>query len=421
MSEPEVDSDGEPVPSLAQRLMRVIQRDMGDTWRWDDQLLEKFFPVEHPSVPKFSPTFRKQLYNDNQGKKRWKYIPSNPKFVYRLYTPLTRLMNSILRCCGISCQTRLFLNTHSKSNQVISTPYFPVSPSLFLAGVGNEFANATAVLPRAVTQSGLCPIEVVLDADDLVAVRDRLAVNVHQMFQNQDNRRFAFGLIITETVLMVYMFDHSGAVASPPCHYHQHPEQFWAIISGLASDNAERTGFDNSIFGDGPYTKIRTLEPTEDGSLTETHYTIKGRIFQFPSLVGRGTICWRTSRSDDLESTFVVKDAWIAPSELAGRESESSLLRHNRTQGVVAGVVQIRHAEEVRRGTDPSDIDTVLRNRRVENVPPVERGFDRVHTRIVMETYGKTLDCFATRKELLVAFHDAVLGTYNFTAARYLH
>ena len=79
---------------------------------------------------------------------------------------------------------------------------------------------------------------------------------------------------------------------------------------------------------------------------------------------------------------------------------------------MVNGVVQIRHAEEVRRGTDPSDIDTVWRNRRVETKSPVERGLDRVHTRIVMETYGKTLDRFQTHKELLLAFHDVVLGTY---------
>ena len=75
------------------------------------------------------------------------------------------------------------------------------------------------MLPRAVTESGLCPIEVVLDVDDLVAARDRLAVNVHQMFQNQDNRRFAFGFIITET--MVDVFDRSGAVSSLSCHYDQ--------------------------------------------------------------------------------------------------------------------------------------------------------------------------------------------------------
>jgi len=82
-----------------------------------------------------------------------------------------------------------------------------MSPSLFLAGAGDEFANATAQLPQAVTQSGLCPIEVVLDSDDHDAARDRLAANIHQMFQNQENRRFAYGLVITETEITVYMFD----------------------------------------------------------------------------------------------------------------------------------------------------------------------------------------------------------------------
>jgi len=72
------------------------------------------------------------------------------------------------------------------------------------------------------------PSRVVLDSDDLEAARDRLAVNIHLMFQNQENRRFAYGLVITETGVTVYMFDHSGAVSSQPCNYHQDPEQFWA-------------------------------------------------------------------------------------------------------------------------------------------------------------------------------------------------
>jgi len=231
------------------------------------------------------------------------------------------------------------------------------------------------------------------------------------MFQNQDNRRFAYGLVITETAFTVYMFDHSGALSSQPCNYHQDPEQFWAIIAGLASDKTERTGFDSTIFCDGPYMKIRTLEPIEDGSLTGTHYRIKQLLFQCRSLVGRGTICWLAAGPDGSETTFVIKDAWIAPEELAGRESEASLLRHVQTMGVVAGVVQIRHSEEVRRGVDATDVDTVFRNRRVEGSSSSERELDRVHTRIVMNTHGKTLDQFATRKELLLAFHDAVLGT----------
>ncbi len=156
--------------------------------------------------------------------------------------------------------------------------------------------------------------------------------------------------------------------------------------------------------------KIRTIEPSEDGSSTDTQYRVKQTLFRCPSVVGRGTMCWLAAGPDESESTFVIKDAWIAPEELAGRESEASLLRHVQSMGVVAGVVQIRHSEEVRRGVDATDVDTVFRNRRVEDSSSSERGLDRVHTRIVMDTHGKTLDRFATRKELLLAFHDAVLG-----------
>src|SRR5882724_5165813 len=408
--EGEVESDGERVPSLADQLVARIRHEMKDTWRQDDRLLQKFFPIEPASVFGFSPKARKDLYNDNKNQKRWKGIPSKPKSVSRLYTPLTKLMNNILHSCGISRRIRLFLNTHSGSTQVVSTPPSPMSPSLFLAGAGDEFANANAQLPRAVTQSGLCPIEVVLDSDDHDAARDRLAADIHQMFQNQENRRFAYGLVITETEITVYMFDHSGAVASQPCNYHREPEQFWAIITGLASHKTERTGFDSTIFGHGPYMKIRTFEPTDDGVLTKPQYIIRENLFQFHSLVGRGTICWRVTGPDDSASSFVIKDAWISAETLEGRETEGSLLRHIRVQGVVTGVVQMRHSEEVRRGADATDLDTIFCNRRIEDSCSHNNKLDRVHTRIVMDNHGKPLDRFATRKELLLAFHDAVLG-----------
>jgi len=414
----EVDSEGRPVLSLVDRLVQHVGREMADTWRRDDQLLQKFFPIEPAPDSKFSPQARKELYNDNQNQKRWKGIPSKPKSVSRLCTPLTRLMNTILHRYGISRRTRLFLNTHSESNLVVSTPPSPMSPSLFLAGAGSEFANAAAQLPRAVTQSGLCPIEVILDTDNHQAARDRLAVNIHLMFQNQDNRRFAHGLVITEKEVTVYMFDHSGSVASRPSNYHQDPEQFWAIITGLASDKTERTGFDSSIFGDGRCAKIRTFEPTQLDSSKATHYTLKANLFQFHSLVGRGTICWIVRGPDDSDSTFAIKDAWIAPEELDGRESEATLLRHVQTRGVVAGVVQIHHSEEVRRGLEATDLDTVFRNRRVEASASADRKLDRVHTRVVMDAYYNTLDRFTTRKELLLAFHDAVLGMQDLNFSR---
>ena len=278
----------------------------------------------------------------------------------------------------------MFLDTHVR--RATTSSLKAVSPSIFFAGVGPEFASTAAELPRAIYSSGISALEVALDSEDLTGARDRLAVHMHRIFQHQVNRRFAFGLIITQSRLTLYMFDHSGAVASEPLSYHEHPEQFCTVIAGLASDE-NRTGFDRSIFSDGPYTKIRTFEPM-DNSLVETHYQIEEGLFRFRSLVGRGTICFLTSALDKPRARFVIKDAWIAAEELAGKESEGSLLCHAKLQGVVAGVVQSRHFEEVRRGAHASDLDTVLRNRRVA-CSPDDRKLDRVHTRIVMETYGK--------------------------------
>lgn len=61
-----VDSDGEPVPSLAERLVKVIRKVRGDGTTSYSKSSSLW------SLPPFlgSPALRKQLYNDSQGKKR---------------------------------------------------------------------------------------------------------------------------------------------------------------------------------------------------------------------------------------------------------------------------------------------------------------------------------------------------------------
>jgi len=108
-------------------------------------------------------------------------------------------------------------------------PPSPVSPTLFLVGVGEEFVNTSAELPRAVARSGISPIEVLLDSEDAMFSRDRLAINMHQMFQNQGQSK-----VYLSSCRHRDRFHgiHSGAVASQPCNYHQNPDQFCAVVSG---------------------------------------------------------------------------------------------------------------------------------------------------------------------------------------------
>ena len=59
-------------------------------------------------------------------------------------------------------------------------------------------------------------------------------------------------------------------------------------------------------------------------------------------------------------------------------------------------------------GADALDLDIVQHNHCIACSSPNDRKLDWVHMWIAMETYGKFLDESATRRELLVAFHDAV-------------
>jgi Fungal protein kinase len=425
----------------AAKYVEQVRYEFRESWGLDAKFLEKFFPIRPAWKPHIEAT-QKQHYNARAS--RWKTVPKIPKAASKLYTPLRMLMNGVLlaeeqsrRRPSVSDKSlghkpvtrtsaylhelvwdkthvRRVLATHTKKKKLQSGwarhGHSPVSPPLFLAGAGGKVLGVTWTFIKPIAQAGISPIEVILDSEDSLAARDRLAASMTQVMSNQTHRRFAYGLIMTETTCTVYMFDHSGAVASPPFNYHQHPAQFCAVIFGLGSDRGELVGFDQSMFPGTKGFRVRTLVNSGENSSKEVQYVIREGLFRFSSLVGRGTTILRTLKLDDLNSTFVVKDAWIPRGELAGRESEGSLLRHAQAEGVVHGVAQVEHFEEIRRSDDPNDLDTILRNRRIDQPTAEDLKLERVHTRIVLKPFAETIDQFETRKDLLFAFHDAVLG-----------
>ncbi|KAF8485563.1 hypothetical protein JB92DRAFT_1553734 [Gautieria morchelliformis] len=166
-----------------------------------------------------------------------------------------------------------------------------MSSSLYLAGGGYQIMGV-GPLNEANSVAGIAPIEVIVDSDDSLVARDRLATNSSQMFCNQSNRRFAFGLIMTETTCEVYMFDHSGAVASKPFNYHRQPSQFCAIMFRLGCDQCDLLGFDPSIFGDSRGLVIHSLVESGDGTAMPVFYIIdmRGELFHFPTLIGPGKV-----------------------------------------------------------------------------------------------------------------------------------
>ena len=379
-----------------------------DAWTVDPGFFEKFFPVDNFIRGRFA-LIRKGLY----GRKRWTDIPSNPAAVSRLYTPLNNLINILLDKFGLlddhKGNRRLSLNT---SKGMDGRMRYRIRPSLLLSGSGTHFLNFWESSPDRHYASGISPIMIRLEAQDQKFSRDCLSYCVQELFSYHHNRRFVFGVVMSQQTLVVHMFDHSGVTSSPPLNYHSNPEQFCAIICGLASDDVQRLGLDTSLCRKGEsYWELRMKEVLGRTRRREHKYTIFATLCYIPYIIGRGTKCFAAVDEDD-EQEYVIKDCWVSVDELEGKESEASLLNHARTCGVSKGIPLIRHSEEVHvRGEAGRERpDTIFNNRRV--VSPDSVKLERIHTRLVISPYGKPLEKFSNRRELLLAYYDALQGGF---------
>ena len=257
----------------------------------------------------------------------------------------------------------------------------------------------------------MTPVDIAFDWEDKEEIYNRVAAQAWEIFNYQFNRRFVFGLLFTETVCTLFLFDRVGAVIGKPFNYHQEPDKLGALICGLSSDSdkVEKLGFDCTIFSEKETMYIQTMEYAGRGR-KGTRYVIDDIIFQAPGFLGRTTTCFRIYKPEDPEHFYIIKDAWVAFDDVPGKEPEGVLLQHIKDSGVTTGVVGLIHYEECRRSNKAGDIDAVLRNRMTTNPTPEETKKNRVHNRIVMTSHGKTLDNFSTRDEFILAFYDAIRG-----------
>ncbi|KAF8584585.1 hypothetical protein K439DRAFT_1134675 [Ramaria rubella] len=234
---------------------------------------------------------------------------------------------------------------------------------------------------------------------------------MQELMSWQHNRRYAFGLVISQRTLTVHMFDRSGVVSSPSFDYHMEPVQFCAIVTGLASYEGERLGFDTSILNEDSQAILRVTEFVGRKRAKEVKYALTDLLYFASDLVGRGTICF-AARMDADERQYVLKDSWVANDVLEGKESEASLIAHARNLGVSKGIPRIQHSEDVRikGSTGVTRLDSVFSNRQTQSP---DNAVERVHTRLIMEPYGIPLHHFSNRTELLTAYHDALQAHRN--------
>jgi len=243
----------------------------------------------------------------------------------------------------------------------------------------------------------------------------QLAIYAREAFGAQAGRRFVFGFTLCRTELRVWLFDRAGRIGSKSFDITTDKKLFVRIFANIAimdRDDARHLGYDPTIrlSGDTKYIRVGNEE-----------FVLGEKIFSRSVIAGRATTCWWARRKDGnpLEWPFVIKDSW----RQATREPEGPLLLHasemlrqywnDPTRPHVADclchdVVQIDGRPDdvyncIRRRLGPTlhDTSTSLQSSDSKEV-------NRIHSRIVLKTYGRPIYEFTDLRELLVAFRDAL-------------
>ncbi|KAF8588389.1 hypothetical protein K439DRAFT_658125 [Ramaria rubella] len=240
----------------------------------------------------------------------WEIIRT-PQQESEIYDPIRSLLNRILHHMGVLGSRRVL---DCSSKKVPSRHNQTTQPDLFLIQTPSGRDATTGENQSWRTwASCLSPIEakphhkaIKRAADEAnhtlrKSDREQVASYAQEVFGAQDNRRFCYVLLITEEILRVHMFDHSGVIFHEFA-YHVHPEKFCAVISGIAGPQDKARGFDTSL--DLLEATRRILMP-----LSGTQYLAKTEIFRSYSLIGEGVVTW-AAHAQSTGRDVIVKDSW---------------------------------------------------------------------------------------------------------------
>lgn len=217
-----------------------------------------------------------------------------------------------------------------------------------------------------------------------------------QIFIHQPNRRFVRVLVISESHIRLFHFDRSGVQYTPLLDFHEDPHTFVRLVLGLSSPDELDIGFDASI----QWTieggrKVGGTIRTRWADLQDIIYPLAQiePFFFRGSISGRSTTCWKV-RDSETNEELLVKDMW---------RSEDRISEHTFLQDAIGlpGVVQMVNCE-------PDRCETKSLRGFGEDSPAKFR--NRIESRIVIKSYGKSVDRYTSAKQLFCALRDAIAG-----------
>ncbi|KAJ2913152.1 hypothetical protein MD484_g7263, partial [Candolleomyces efflorescens] len=209
-------------------------------------------------------------------------------------------------------------------------------------------------------------------------------------------RRFVRVLGISESHLRLFHFDRSGAQYTPLHDFHEDPHTFVRLVLGLSSPDEFDVGLDASIQWviEGGR-KVEGTIRTRGADLQDIVYPLVQiePFFFRGSISGRSTTCWKV-RDSETNEQLLVKDMW---------RSEDRASEHTFLQEAIGlpGVVQMVNCE-------PDRCET--KSLRGFGESPPRKFRNRIESRIVIKTYGRSVDRYTSAKQLFCALRDAIAG-----------
>lgn len=148
---------------------------------------------------------KSKAYDSN--KEIWKDLPTKPRNEKVLYTPLTAVLNKILRLCDEAKYAVQWRDEHATPPK---TEFQDQSRPDLICTI-----RSTLLWWRAVHSL----IEVKKEEDDPAALQ--LLRYIRSTLREQPDRRFMYGLVFARRALTLWQVDRSGSLAASPFDVHK--------------------------------------------------------------------------------------------------------------------------------------------------------------------------------------------------------
>jgi hypothetical protein len=239
------------------------------------------------------------------------------------------------------------------------------------------------------------------------------ATKAYLIMREQPWRRFVLAYSICADDLRAHYFDRSGLILSLPTPIHKFPIRVTEAIASTALADPQHLGLDPTIHMciadcQGTHSSLAVGAKGWVVNNSGKTYSIMDVLWKSQGFFCRGTVCYRIRDPDDGKD-YAMKDCWVPE---AKRYHEVNVLE--RVKGI-PNVVQLVDHWDVMYDGQP-DCTARIRER-YQRSDPDDRGdhrfCNRFHRRLVMTPCGDPLSDFGSRKELICAFRDFVIGEFT--------